>query len=164
MRKRQNFIRADRTIINEKVKEAFSSVLPITAIVLVLCFSIAPIESGVFLSFIVGALFVIVGMGLFTLGADTAMTPIGQYVGTTVMRSKKIWIIVPICFILGVLITISEPDLSVLATQLSASVDKWTLILAVGFKGKIITPFNLLLRSCVWALVFCSASVYSARV
>ncbi len=132
MRKRQNFIRADRTIINEKVKEAFSSVLPITAIVLVLCFSIAPIESGVFLSFIVGALFVIVGMGLFTLGADTAMTPIGQYVGTTVMRSKKIWIIVPICFILGVLITISEPDLSVLATQLSASVDKWTLILAVG--------------------------------
>ena len=71
-------------------------------------------------------------MGLFTLGADTAMTPIGQYVGTTVMRSKKIWIIVPVCFIVGVLITISEPDLQVLATQLSQTINNWTLVLTVG--------------------------------
>lgn len=132
MRRRHNFIRADKSIIDEKVKEAFSSVLPITLIVLVLCFTIAPINSGVFLSFIVGALFVVVGMGLFTLGADTAMTPIGQYVGTTVMRSKKIWIILPVCFIVGVLITISEPDLTVLATQLAKNIDKWTVILTVG--------------------------------
>ena len=132
MRKNPGFIRADRTIINEKVKEAFSSVLPITIIVLVLCFTIVPIESGTFLAFILGAFFVVVGMGLFTLGADTAMTPIGEYVGTTVMRSKKIWIIVPVCFVVGVLITISEPDLAVLAEQLIETIDKWTLILTVG--------------------------------
>ena len=132
MGKRVNFIRADKTIINEKVKEAFSSVLPITLIVLALCFTIVPIDSGTFLSFILGAFLVIVGMGLFTLGADTAMTPIGEYVGTTVMRSKKIWIIVLVCFIVGVLITISEPDLTVLATQLEQTIDKWTLIITVG--------------------------------
>ncbi len=127
-----NFIRADKTIISEKVKEAFSSVLPITLIVLALCVTIAPIESGVFLAFILGAFFVIVGMGLFTLGADTAMTPIGEYVGTSVMRTKKLWIIVPVCFIVGVLITVSEPDLQVLAGQLSNTINPWTLILAVG--------------------------------
>ena len=132
MKKRVGFIRRDRTIISEKVKEAFSSVLPITIIVLILCFTIVPIESGVFLAFILGALLVVVGMGLFTLGADTAMTPIGEYVGTTVMSSKKLWIIAPVCFIVGVLITISEPDLQVLANQLSKTIDNWTLILAVG--------------------------------
>ena len=132
MKNKINFIRADKTIISEKVKEAFSSVLPITVIVLVLCFTVAPIESGVFLAFIVGALFVILGMGLFTLGADTAMTPIGEYVGTSVMKTKKIWIIIPICFIVGVLITVSEPDLQVLANQLANTINPWLLILAVG--------------------------------
>ena len=130
--RRTNFFRADKTIINEKVKEAFSSVLPITLICLVLCFFVVPIESGAFLSFLLGAFLVVVGMGLFTLGADTAMTPIGEYVGTTVMRSKKIWVIVLVCFIVGVLVTISEPDLAVLATQLEQTIDKWTLILTVG--------------------------------
>ena len=66
MKKRKSFIREDKTIISQKVKEAFSSVLPITLIVLVLSFTITPINSGVFLGFIVGALLVILGMGLFT--------------------------------------------------------------------------------------------------
>ena len=122
----------DKTIISQKVKEAFSSVLPITIIVLFLCFTFVPIESGMFLAFILGAFLVIVGMGLFTLGADTAMTPIGEYVGTSVMRTKKMWIIVLVCFIVGVLITISEPDLQVLASQVSKTIGSWTLILAVG--------------------------------
>ena len=132
MKKRPHFLYQDRTIISQKVNEAFSSVLPITVIVLILCFTIVPLESGMFLAFILGALFVIVGMGLFTLGADTAMTPIGEYVGTSVMKTKKMWIILPVCFIVGVLITISEPDLQVLAGQLSKTVEPWTLILAVG--------------------------------
>ena len=132
MKKQSNFLMRDKTIISQKVKEAFSSVLPITAIVLVLCFTIVGLDSGLFLAFILGSLMVCVGMGLFTLGADTAMTPIGEYVGTSVMKTKKIWIIVPICFIVGVLITISEPDLQVLASQLAKTVDPWTLILTVG--------------------------------
>ncbi len=132
MKNRPDFLMRDKTIISQKVKEAFSSVLPITAIVLVLCFTVVELDSGLFLSFILGALLVCVGMGLFTLGADTAMTPIGEYVGTSVMKTKKIWIIVPICFIVGVLITISEPDLQVLATQLSKTLGSWTLILTVG--------------------------------
>ncbi len=132
MKKRIGFIRNDKTIISAKIKEAFGSVMPITAIVLLLCFSIAPIDSGMMLPFILGALLVVVGMGLFTLGADVAMTPIGEYVGATVMNSKKLWIIIPVCFLVGVLITVAEPDLQVLANQLSETIPKWTLIIAVG--------------------------------
>lgn len=132
MRNRARFFSQDKTIISQKVKEAFSSVLPITAIVLLLCFTIVPLPSGVFLAFIFGSLLVVAGMGLFTLGADTAMTPIGEYVGSTVMKTKKILFIVLTCFIVGVLITISEPDLQVLATQLSNTINFWTLILSVG--------------------------------
>ncbi len=132
MKERKIFIRSDRTIIREKVKEAYSSVLPITLIVLFLCFTLTPIASGTFLAFILGAIAVIFGMGLFTLGADTAMTPIGEYVGSTVMRSKKLWFILPVCFLVGVLITISEPDLAVLANQLSKTVDYWVFVFTVG--------------------------------
>ena len=132
MKKRISFIRADKTIISEKVKEAFSSVLPITLIVLFLCITVAPIESGVFLAFVSGAFLVVLGMGLFTLGADTAMTPIGEYVGSSVMKTKKLWIIVFVCFIVGVLVTVSEPDLQVLAGQLSNTINPWILIIAVG--------------------------------
>ena len=132
MKRRKSFISQDKSVISDKVKEAFSSVFPITLIVLALCFTVTPIDSGMFLAFILGALCVVVGMGLFTLGADVAMTPIGEYVGTSVMRSKKIWIIVLVCFIVGVLINISEPDLQVLATQLSATMNSWTLIIAGG--------------------------------
>ena len=132
MNKRSHVFKQNRTIISQKVKEAFSSVLPITVIVFILCFTVVPLDSGMLLSFILGALLVIVGIGLFTLGADTAMTPIGEYVGTSVMRTKKIGFILPVCFIVGVLITISEPDLQVLASQLARTMNEWTLILTVG--------------------------------
>ena len=130
--KRKDFIKTTKTIVSDKVKESFSSVLPVAAIVLILCFTLTPVPSGTFLAFVVGTLFLVFGMGLFTLGADTAMTPIGEYVGASVVKTKKLWLIIPVYFIVGVLITIAEPDLQVLATQLSGAVDKWTLIIAVG--------------------------------
>ncbi len=132
MPKYTSHLRATRTVVSEKIKEAFASVLPITAIVLFLCATAVPLESGMFLTFIFGSLLTIVGIGLFTLGADTAMTPIGEYVGTSTVKSKKIWLIVPIFFIVGVLITVAEPDLQVLAGQLSKTINSWVLLFAVG--------------------------------
>lgn len=131
MKSRTAFKRT-KTVVLDKIKEAFSSVLPITIIVFVLCATITPMDSGLFLTFLFGALLTIIGIGLFTLGADAAMTPIGEYIGSTVMRSKKVWLIIPVFFVLGVLITISEPDLQVLAGQLSATVNTWVLLLTVG--------------------------------
>lgn len=132
MRKNLNVFRRDKSILMDKIKESFSSVIPISLIVLFLCFTITPIKSDVLLSFIIGTFFVVVGMGLFSLGADVAMTPIGEYVGESTIKSKKIWIIIPVFFFLGVIITISEPDLSVLAAQLANTINSWTLIISVG--------------------------------
>ena len=120
-----------RTILSEKTKEALASVLPILMIVLVLCFSVAPVPAEVLLAFLVGAVLLIVGMGLFTLGADTAMLPIGERVGAHMTKSRKLWIVVVIGFLIGVIVTVSEPDLQVLATQVPG-VPNMTLIGAVA--------------------------------
>ena len=130
--KKTGFIKTTKTIVADKIKESFSSVLPVALIVLILCFTLTPVNSGIFLAFVLGTILLVVGMGLFTLGADTAMTPIGEYVGASVVSTKKLWLIIPVYFVVGVLITIAEPDLQVLATQLLGAINKWTLIIAVG--------------------------------
>ena len=91
--------------------------LPITLIVMALCFTISPIPNNMLMSFLTGAALLIIGMAFFTLGADTAMTPIGTKVGSCITKSRKLWLIVFVSFLLGVIITISEPDLQVLANQ-----------------------------------------------
>lgn len=101
----------------EKLKEALKAVLPIIGIVLVLCFSIAPISPSILLCFLMGGVLIILGMMFFTLGAEMAMTPMGERVGTSMTKSKKLWVVIPLSFLLGFIITISEPDLQVLANQ-----------------------------------------------
>ena len=106
-----------KTVLGEKVREALASVLPITAIVLVLCLTVAPLPVDALLAFLAGAVLLILGMGFFTLGAEAAMTPIGEQVGTHMANSRKVWVIVSVSFLIGVVVTISEPDLQVLASQ-----------------------------------------------
>jgi hypothetical protein len=106
-----------KTILGEKVREALASVLPITAIVLVLCFTVAPLPVDVLLAFLAGAVLLILGMGFFTLGAEAAMTPIGEQAGAHMAASRKLWVIASVSFLIGVVVTMSEPDLQVLASQ-----------------------------------------------
>jgi len=117
--------------LKEKLKEALQAVLPIMGLVLVLCFSVAPISPSILLCFLLGGAMLIVGMMFFTLGAELSMTPMGERVGTAMTKSRKVWLILLLAFLLGVLITISEPDLAVLANQVPA-VPNMTLILAVA--------------------------------
>lgn len=121
-----------QTRFPEKLKESLSAVLPIIGIVLILSFTIAPIPSGILLSFILGAVLLIVGMMFFTLGAEVAMTPMGEKMGTRMTKTRKLPVITALCFLLGFMITISEPDLQVLAEQVP-SIPNYTLILAVAF-------------------------------
>ncbi|MDE5715365.1 MAG: DUF1538 domain-containing protein [Anaeroplasmataceae bacterium] len=116
-----------------KIKEALISVLPVTLIVIVLHFTpLINLTNYELLVFIVAAVLLILGIGLFNLGADLAMQPMGEKVGSSLMKSKKIKIIVIVCFIMGVLITIAEPDLSVLASQVSDVIHSWLLMMFVG--------------------------------
>lgn len=114
-----------------KMKEALSAVTPVIAIVLVLSLSIAPVSPSVLLSFLFGSVMVMLGMMLFTLGAEMSMTPMGEKVGSKMTQSKNILLIVVLSFVLGVIITISEPDLQVLA-GLVPSIPNHVLILFVA--------------------------------
>ncbi len=113
-----------------KLKESLISVLPITCIVIVINFLTVPMNTFSLVSFLLGSVLLILGMCLYTLGVDTAMTPIGTHIGSNVTKSKKIWYILLISFILGVIITIAEPDLAVLEGQ--SGIKNLTLIIALG--------------------------------
>ena len=118
------------SVFMKKLKESVLSVLPIVAIVVAINFLTTPMDAYSLISFLIGAVFLILGMCLYTLGVDTAMTPIGTHIGSKVTKSKKIWYILLMSFILGVIITIAEPDLAVLESQ--AGINNLTLIIAIG--------------------------------
>lgn len=116
-----------------KLREAFISVLPVAAIVLIL--SATPLvnfSSTELITFSVCAILLVIGIALFNLGADLAMTPMGEHVGAGLTKSKKVIILLLVCFLMGVFITIAEPDLTVLANQVSAVINNVALIATVG--------------------------------
>lgn len=116
-----------------KLKESFISVLPVTVIVLILAATPLVNLTGTEMAvFAVSAVFLILGIGFFNLGADLAMTPMGEHVGGGLTKSKKITVLLIVCFLMGVLITVAEPDLSVLADQVSAVMNSTVLIITVG--------------------------------
>lgn len=121
-----------QTKFAEKLEEALKAVLPIIGLVLLLSFTIAPIPPSILLLFLFGAVLLVIGMMFFTLGAELAMTPMGEKVGTKMANSMKLQVVLFLCFLLGCLITISEPDLQVLAEQVP-SIPNYILILAVAF-------------------------------
>lgn len=115
----------------EKVYESVAAVLPITAIVLFLCITIAPLSPAVLTLFLFGAVMLVLGMGFFTLGAEMSMIPMGEGIGAKMSKAKHILIPLVVCLVLGVIITIAEPDLQVLAQQVPA-IPNMTLILTVA--------------------------------
>ena len=115
----------------EKIKESLSSVLPITAIVLALSITIVPLTPGVLVLFLFGSFLLIVGVGMFTLGVDMSMTPMGNAIGVTMSRARRRILPLAAAFLLGMLITVAEPDLTVLAQQVPA-IPNLVLILTVA--------------------------------
>ena len=119
--------------LKEKIVEALISALPITVIVYLMsllpAFDLTKVE---LITFTIGAVLLILGIGLFNLGADLAMTPMGTHVGSGLSKQRKLGLLLAVCFVLGMLITIAEPDLQVLATQVSAVMNGTLLIYVVG--------------------------------
>ena len=121
--------------LKETLLESLHSVLPISAIVLILSVTIAPLDSGVLVLFLFGTLMLIAGMALFTIGSGVSMQPLGEGIGVQLSKSKKVLIPILCCFVLGMLITIAEPDLQVLAQQIPSipnNVLIWSVAVGVG--------------------------------
>lgn len=117
----------------KKFKESFMSVFPVAAIVCLLNLTPLVHFTGLEIAvFAVSALFLILGIGLFSMGADMAMTPMGEHTGAGLTKSKKVLLLIAICFLMGLLITVAEPDLTVLANQVKEVMNGTLLIVAVG--------------------------------
>lgn len=115
----------------EKILESCKAVLPICFIVIVLAMTVTPLTTDIFSLFVIGSIMLVVGMGLFTLGAEMSMTIMGEEIGIKLSESKNILLTLLVCFVLGFVVTIAEPDLSVLASQIQ-SIPNLVLILVVG--------------------------------
>jgi hypothetical protein len=110
-----------KKVLLQRFSESLSATLPVVLIIIALSFTVAPMPNGVFVSFLVGATFLVVGMGLFNLGAQIAMLPIGEHIGAYIAKSRKLRVVVVTAFLIGVFITMAEPDLQVLANQIPAA-------------------------------------------
>ncbi len=117
--------------LRDKIIESLTSILPIALIVIALSITFTPLSTGTFALFTVGVVLLIIGMGCFTLGADMSMLVIGEKVGSTITHSRKIWLIALISFVIGIIVTVAEPDLQILAEQVSA-VNNYLFILTVA--------------------------------
>lgn len=121
------------TVLLKKIKEALFSVLPVAAIVFIL--NLTPLVNFTateMIVFGVSAVFLILGIGLFSMGADMAMSPMGEHAGAGLTKSKKLLLLIAVCFLMGLLITVAEPDLTVLADQVSSVMNGTLIILCVG--------------------------------
>ena len=130
-------------VLKEKIMEAFSSVLPITVIVLIVSAVLTPMPSGTILMFLAGAALLIIGMGFFTLGADMAMMPMGEGVGVELTKHSKLLLIIPVTLVIGFIISIAEPDLQVLGRQ-TPSIPAYVLIITVSIGVAIFLVIGML--------------------
>ena len=117
--------------LKEKLKDSLKAVLPIVSIVMLLCLFIAPMPAGTMLCFLFGACLLVIGMTFFTLGSDVAMETMGRELGIGITKTKNLPLIILSGFAIGVLVTISEPDLTVLADQVQ-DVPTMTLVWSVA--------------------------------
>lgn len=123
-------------MIKEKFKEVLATVLPISLLVVILNFTVVPLESDVFIRFLLGAVFILLGLTIFLIGVDLGITPMGDSFGNAAVKSGKLWVIALMGLILGFVISIAEPDLHILADQVGqvtlGVVSKSTLVMLVS--------------------------------
>ena len=117
--------------ILKKFKEAAMGVIPITIILLIVNFAVSPMSTGNLISFLVGALLLVLGLALYNFGCGSSIEFIGGQTGSHVSKTSKLWLILALCGIIGFVVTVAEPDLSVLAEQVSG-IDNFVLIAAIA--------------------------------
>ena len=140
------------------------SVLPIVAIVIVLCLFVMPMQTDLLLCFLIGAVMIVAGMGLFSLGAEVAMMPIGSKIGTALTKTKNLPLILGVSFLLGFAITVAEPDLQVLAQtvpHIKSSVLLVTVGVGVGFFMTVCMLRILTGASLRWLLIGCYVLIFA---
>lgn len=123
-------------LLTEKIREVLMSVLPITIIVLILNFTLTPIDMNLLIRFMIGTVAIVIGLSIFLVGVDIGVTPIGNIMGTNIAKTNKLWIVIVAGLLLGFFISVAEPDLQILGGQVefvtSGLVSKWLIVAIVS--------------------------------
>ena len=106
-------------VLFEKIKEVLLAVLPVVVFVIVLHFAILSLANILLYQFLIGSLAVMIGLIVLLFGVELAILPLGDHLGTTFVKSNKLWFVILTVFILGFFINFAEPDVNVLAKQVS---------------------------------------------
>ena len=123
-------------VLISKLKEVLYAVLPITVIVLILNFTLTPLDPILIIRFIIGAILITIGLSIFLIGIDIGITPIGKSMGAAIAKTNKMWIVVVAGLFLGFFVSIAEPDLHILAKQVdlvtSGLISKVSIVVVVS--------------------------------
>ncbi len=158
-----------RNLLNKFIESA-KSTLPISAVILLLHFTIAPMPLGTLALVIAGTIMLLIGMVIFMLGADMAIVPMGEIIGSELTKTRRTWLLLLGCFVLGVVVTVAEPDLQVLTKQVPSVPDTWMIaVVALGVGVFLVLALlRILFRirlsilfTVMYGLVFLIASVTS---
>ena len=156
-----------------KLRESFVSVLPIVAVISILFFTgvIADFGLPAYISFLICSVLIVIGLSLFNIGAEASMSAIGKIIGESLFKKRKIFFVVAMTFIIGVLVTIAEPDLKVTASQIG--VDELLLIGMIGVGVGLFVVFGVLriifnknlniMFICFYGLVFMLAGITNPK-
>lgn len=135
-------------IIEAKLREVISAVLPIIVMVLILNFTLLKLDMLLVFKFVIGSIFIIVGLSAFLLGVDMGISPVGNLIGSSIVKLNKIWLLTLIGFVLGFIISITEPDLHILAGQVgivtSGLISKVSIIVVVSIGVAIMVSLGLI--------------------
>ncbi len=131
----------------KKIKEVSFAVLPIVVIVLLLNFFVYPIETTFLIRFLIGALFIIVGLSVFLFGIDIGVTPMGDHVGKLLTKPNKLMYVILGGFLFGFIISVAEPDLHILANQVdmvtAGAIPKMAIVIIVSLGIAVMLAFGL---------------------
>ncbi|MEC5423983.1 DUF1538 domain-containing protein [Virgibacillus sp. C22-A2] len=122
--------------IKDTIWEVVFSILPITIVITILQFTLIWLPLETFLQFLIGVGFVGIGLVLFLLGVNVGLLPVGEMIGSALSKTKKLWLIVFFGFLVGTVVTVAEPDVRVLSSQVDqvsgGAIPQNILILAVA--------------------------------
>lgn len=147
----------------QKFKETLLSVLPIMAIVILINFTVAPLGKDLLIRFIVGGILLIFGLTIFLLGVDIGILPIGEKAGASLTAKRNLPLLLIAAFIIGVMVTIAEPDVQVLADQIksvSPTLNKWGLVLMIAIGVGLFTMIGLLRTVLSLSLKYLLIAIY----
>ena len=132
----------------KEVYESFIATAVIVAIVGFLCLvGAVPYNSTLFLNFVIGAVLLVFGKSIFMTGIDTSILPVGKAVGSELMKRKKVWIIILFSFLFALVSTIAEPDVQLIASQITdvnPIISSFLMVFIISLGCALLTCFGLL--------------------